>query len=431
MHFHLLVLLICATPALLIIDSPIDHGVIPAVLAMALAFAARTIRPGQADHFFAIARPVAIVAAIPAVWILVQMLPLEVVGISNPIWDSASAGIGHAIRGGISIDPGYTLLSLCRYFTMIAVLFLSMVACLDRQRAQWVLFALTTGTALTALILIGDNLSGVNFLLATENTAPRIGALDSAALGLVLSSASALGVFDRFESQRISGKSSIATFAMEFGFCVVAFAACSLAISLHATGYLILAAVSGLATLAIVVLIRRLGLGPWGRSAIGSVAIVIAISVVAMQPASQITALTLPLAPPISSSSIIERILAASPWTGTGAGTFATLVPIYRDADDVVAEYSAPNVATKIAAEAGRPAVWAVLFTTIAAAAILFRGALRRRRDSFYSAVGAGCAVTLVLLCFTDSGMLQTPTSMVASAVLGLAFGQRLSRTIK
>jgi hypothetical protein len=36
-----------------------------------------------------------------------------------------------------------------------------------------------------------------------------------------------------------------------------------------------------------------------------------------------------------------------------------------------------------------------------------------------------------VLLCFTDSGMLQTPTSMVASAVLGLAFGQRLSRTIK
>ena len=146
MHFYLLVLLICATPALLIIDSPIDQGVIPAVLAMALAFAARTIRPGQADHFFALARPVAIVAAIPAVWILVQMLPLEIVGISNPIWDSASAGIGHAIRGGISIDPGFTLLSLSRYLTMVAVLFLSMVACLDRQRAQWVLFALTTGT---------------------------------------------------------------------------------------------------------------------------------------------------------------------------------------------------------------------------------------------------------------------------------------------
>jgi hypothetical protein len=430
MHFYLLVLLICATPALLIIDSPIDQGVIPAVLAMALVFAARTIRPGQAGHFLALARPVAIVAAIPAVWILVQMLPLEIVGISNPIWDSASAGIGHAIRGGISIDPGFTLLSLSRYLTMIAVLFLSMVACLDRQRAQWVLFALTTGTALTALILIGDNFAGVNFLSATANTAPKIGALNSADLGLILSSASAIGVFDRYESQRSMGELSIATFAMAFGFCVAAFVACALAISLHATGHLIVAAVSGLATLAVVVLIRRLRLGPWGRSAIGSVAIVIAISVVAMQPASQITALTLPLAPHVSvtSSSFIERILAARPWTGTGAGTFATLIPIYRDPDDVVAEHSAPNVATKIAVEAGPPAVWAALLIAITAAAVLFRGALRRRRDSFYSAAGAGCMVTLVLLSFTDAGMLQTPTSLVASAVLGLAFGQRLSR---
>jgi len=433
MHFYLLVLVICATPALLIIDSPIDQGVIPAVLAMALAFAARTIRPGQADRFFALARPVAIVAAIPAFWILVQVLPLEIAGISNPIWDSASAGIGHAIRGGISIDPGFTLLSLSDYFTMVAVLFLSMIACLDRQRAQWVLFALTTATALTALILIGDTLAGVNFLSATSNTVPRIGALDSAALGLILSSANAIGVFDRYESQRSTSKSSIAIFAMAFVFCVVAFAACALAISLRPTGYLILAAGSGLATLATVVLIRGLGLGPWGRSAIGSVAIVVAISVVAMQPASEIAALTLPLVPQIliSPSSVTERILAASPWTGTGAGTFATLIPIYRDADDVVAEYSAPNVAMKIAVEAGRPAVWAALFIAITAAAVLFRGALRRRRDSFYSAAGAGCAVTLVLLCFTDSGMLQTPTSMVASAVLGLAFGQRLSRTIK
>jgi hypothetical protein len=316
---------------------------------------------------------------------------------------------------------------------MMAVLFLSMVASLDRQRARWVLFALTAGTALTALVLIGDNFAGVNFLSATENTAPRIGALDSAALGLILSSACAIGVFDRFETQRIKGKSSIASFAMAFGFCVVAFAACALAILLHATGYLILAASAGLATLAVVVLIRRLGLGPWGCSAIGSVAIVIAISVVAMQPASQITALTLPLAPhvSVSPSSVTERILVASPWTGTGAGTFATLIPIYRDADEVVTEYSPPNVATKIAVEAGRLAVWTVLFVAIAAAAALFRGALRRGRDSFYSAAGAGCIVTLVLLSLTDVGMLQTATSVVASAVVGLALGQRLSRTIK
>jgi hypothetical protein len=432
MHFYLLVLLICATPALLIINSPIDDGIIPAISALALALAARTIRPGQADHFLILARPVAIVLAIPAVWILVQMLPLGILGVSNPIWDSAAVAIGYPIRGGISIDPGFTLLSLSRYLTMMAVLLLSMVASLDRQRAQWVLFSLTTATALTALVLIGDDLAGLNFLFTTENRRAGIGALDGAALGLILSAASAKGVFERFETQRIKGRSSIATFAMAFVFCVLAFAACGLAILLHAAGYLILAAGSGLATLAVVVLIRRLGLGPWGCSAIGSVALVIAISVVAMQPASRMVALTLPLVPQaVSPSSITERILAASPWTGTGAGTFATLLPIYRDADEVVTDYSPPNVATKIAIEAGRPAVWTVLFIAITAAAALFRGALRRGRDSFYSAAGAGCIVTLVMLSFTNVGILQTTTSLLASAVLGLAFGQRLSRTIK
>ena len=433
MHFYLLVMLICATPAILIIDSPIEDGIIPAILALAFAFVARTIRPGQADHFLTLARPVAIVAAVPAVWLIVQMLPLGIAGLSNPIWDSASAGIGHPIRGSISIDPGITLLSLCRYFTMTAVLFLSLVASLDRQLAQWVLFALTTATALIALILIGDDVAGRNVIFAADNQALRTGALDSAALGLILSSASAIGEFDRFQTQRIKGKSSIATFAIAIAFCIATFAACAIAIFLHPSGYLILAAVSGLATLGGVVLIRRLGLGLWGRLAIGSIAIIIALSLLATQPASRVMALMLPLVPQISDShpSLIERILAATPWTGTGAGTYTALIPIYRDVDETITAYSHPNVATKIAIEAGRPAVWIVLFIAFAAAVTLFRGALRRGRDSFYSAAGAGCVVTIVLLSFTNAGMVQTTTSVIASAVLGLGFGQRVSRSIK
>ena len=432
MHFYLLILLICATPELLIIDSPINDGVIPAILAMAVAFAARTIRPGQADYFFALARPIAVVAAIPAVWIFVQMLPLEIVGISNPIWDSASLGFERPIRGKITIDPGITLLSLFRYLTMTAILFLSMYVSLDRQRAEWVLIALSTGTALTALVLLGDEHAGANFLFSTANAVPGIGALDSAALGSVLASANGIRAFERFETQRIKGN-SIAAFAIALVFSIIAFAVCALAILLHATGYLILAAGSGLASLAVIVLIRRLAFGPWGCAAIGSVAIVIAISVLAMLPTARITPLTRPLAPQVSvpPASVSDRILAASPWTGTGAGTFATLIPIYRDADEAVTEYSPPNVATKIAIEAGRPAVWTVLLIAIAAAAALFRGSLRRGRDSFYSAAGAACTVTLVVLAFTDVGALQTATSVVASAALGLAFGQRLSRTTK
>jgi hypothetical protein len=433
MHFYLLVMLICATPAFLIIDSPIEDGVIPVILALAFAFVARTIRPGQADHFSNLARPVAIVAAVPAVWIIVQMLPLGITGVSNPIWDSASVGIGHPIRGSISIDPGITLLSLCRYFTMTAALFLSLVASLDRQLAQWVLFALMTATASIALVLIGDDIAHTNFLFAADGKSLGIGALDSAALGLILSFASAIGEFDRFQTQRIKGQSSITAFAIAFTFCIIAFAACTIAIFLHPSGYLILAAASGPATLVGVVLIRRLGLGPWGRWAIGSIAIIISISVVATQPASRVATLTLPLVPQVSDShaSLVERILAAAPWAGTGAGTYAALMPIYRDVDEAIISNSPPNVATKIAIEAGRAAVWTVLFIAIAAAVALFRGALRRGRDSFYPAAGAGCVVTVVLLSFTNVGMTQTTTSVLAAAILGLAFAQRVSRSIK
>ena len=91
MDFYLLVLLICTTPALLMIDSPIAGGAISAILAIALAFSARTIRPGQADHFFVLARPIVFVVAIPAVWILVQILPL---GFSGPIQSDLGERLG-------------------------------------------------------------------------------------------------------------------------------------------------------------------------------------------------------------------------------------------------------------------------------------------------------------------------------------------------
>jgi FtsH-binding integral membrane protein len=106
-------------------------------------------------------------------------------------------------------------------------------------------------------------------------------------------------------------------------------------------------------------------------------------------------------------------------------------MPIYRDVDEAIISRSPPNVATKIAVETGRAAVWTVLFIAIVAAAALFRGALRRGRDSFYPAAGAGCVVTTVLLFFTNVGMAQTTTSVLAAAILGLALAQRVSRSIK
>jgi hypothetical protein len=47
---------------------------------------------------------------------LIQVLPLNIVGLAHPIWGSAVAVLGRPIAGSISIDTGATLFSLGRYW---------------------------------------------------------------------------------------------------------------------------------------------------------------------------------------------------------------------------------------------------------------------------------------------------------------------------
>jgi hypothetical protein len=107
-----LVLLIVTTPVILIFDGPIIHGLVTAAAAVSVASVALRIRPGEAGFLSSVIRPMAIIAAIPALWMLVQVLPLKSVGLANPIWESAAAALGRPLAGSISIDPGLTVSSL-------------------------------------------------------------------------------------------------------------------------------------------------------------------------------------------------------------------------------------------------------------------------------------------------------------------------------
>jgi len=122
-------------------------------------------------------------------------------------------------------------------------------------------------------------------------------------------------------------------------------------------------------------------------------------------------------------------MLADAPWTGTGAGTFAALAPIYRAAD-AAASAAAPTAAAAIAVELGRPLLWIMALAALGAVAALLRGALARGRDSFYPAAGAALMVTLLLRAFGDAGVLTTPVAIVAAGALGLAAAQSRSRTL-
>jgi multidrug transporter EmrE-like cation transporter len=100
-----LALLIISTPVTLIVDGPMVHGLVTAAAATSVASIALQFRPGEAQFLSLLIRPVAIIAAFPALWMLFQVLPLNSVGLANPIWESAATALGHSLAGSISRAP--------------------------------------------------------------------------------------------------------------------------------------------------------------------------------------------------------------------------------------------------------------------------------------------------------------------------------------
>jgi hypothetical protein len=425
----IILLLIGASPAILIIDGPVIYAGVATLSAVAVAVVGRQIRPGEAGYLLSLIRSLAIVTAIPALWMVIQILPLKVIGLSHPIWESAEAALGRPIAGSISIDSGATLISLCRYLSTAAIAFVATAVAVDRQRAEWILFALMGATTIIAAMIVAHLLWGGVVIDATT----RDQALDSVALGMMVSTAATIRTFERLETSSRSGNSALPKYMPAFVGSFTAFAICLLAVVLDGTRLRLFAVAYGLATSAAVLVIRRFGFGLWGGSAIAAAAIVITILVILGYPGIHAVDLTLAFATraPASLVAVTQRMLADVTWTGTGAGTFGALLPIYRDVDDGIIGPGAPTAAAATAIELGRPMLWAIVITVVSGIVILLRGALRRGRDSFYPTAGASCLVTLLILSFVDAGLFGTTLSIIAASVLGLALAQNWSRSVR
>jgi hypothetical protein len=428
-----LVLLIVTTPIFLIFDGPIVHGLVIEVAAVSVAIVGIRIRPGEAGHLSSVIRPMAIVAALPALWMLVQLLPLKAtIGLRNPIWDSASAALGRPLSGGISIDPGATLIALAQYLSTLAIVFVAAALAIDRHRAEWILFALMAATTLIAAMVLAGDLGGYTFLSTYDGGPVADAATDSASLGAIIAAAAAFHTFKRADATSPGHGGATLRFPVAFATCLIAVAICSLAVFVNATSPTYFAVICGAATLAVVIAIRRFRVGPWGYSAIASVAVVVVIAVVALQPVGRTVDLTLAFAgqAPGSLIALTQRILAETNWAGTGAGSFSAILPIYQDIDELATGSVAPTAAAGIAVEMGRPFLWALVIAAIALVLTLIRGAVRRGRDSIYSMAGASCAVATTLLAFGNIGIFSTPVMVIAATAVGIAIAQRKSRSI-
>jgi hypothetical protein len=427
----LLIALICASPVVLFFDGPIMHGVLAGVAAVGIAIVSQTMRPGETQFFLSFAKRAAMFIAIPAVWMLVQVLPLPF--LAHPIWSSAQTAIGHPIRGSISIDIGASVMALGFYLTIVAVAFWSAAVAVDRQRAEWILFSLMTATTLIGLTIAATNFFGLPHFNATIALFERTQAIDCVALGVMIAGAATIRTVERYETRRGSPDRSVSALLRTFVACAIALSICGAVLLMSAPVSTLVATGFGGVALVSVVLIRRLGLGSWGIAAIALPVVAIAGFLAASEPGLNTKGFPLAFATETSASliSMSQRILGDTPLRGIGAGTFAAIAPIYRDIEDQTTISTAPTAAAAVAIELGRPMLWLIVATMAGSIYVLLRASLRRGRDSFYPMAGASCLITLLFLSLMNVEVLGSAAAVVAAATLGLAFAQSKSRTVR
>jgi hypothetical protein len=426
----ILVVLLCASPAILVFDGAITHGILAGVAAVGIAIVSRTMRPVETQFFLSFAKRAAAFAAIPALWMVIQVLPLPF--LAHPMWASAQTGIGHPIAGSISIDIGASVMALGFYLTIVAVAFWSAAVAVDRQRAEWVLFALMIATALIALTVAATTVFTLPHFDTTAMSFYRAQAIDCVAMGVMIAAAAGVRTLERYETRRASPSRSVSVLLWTYAACAAALAICIAALIMTAPVNALVATIYGAVALLSIALIRRLGLGSWAALAIAVFAIAVAGLVAAREPGLRNKNLTLAFAEsPASLTELGQRILDDTPLNGTGAGTFAAIAPIYRDVDDRTALSTAPTAAAATAIELGRPMLWLIVATIVFSIFILLRASLQRGRDSFYPTAGASSLITLLFLSFTNAGVLGSAAAMIAAATLGLAIAQSKSRSVQ
>jgi hypothetical protein len=419
----LLGLLVAASPIILVFDGPLAQALVMAASVLCITIVALRARTGDADFLSPVIVPVAAVAAIPAICMVLQILPAF--NLANPIWKSAADALGRPLVGRISIDPGATFAALGRYLSAIAILLTASAIAVERRRAEWLLFSLTAATTAVAIMAFATSFDRFTIPGLNIGGIARAAAADCASLGIVLGIAAIFRLTERSKPRSVIG-SRLALLTW-----LIAVAICCAAVFRCAANQTYLAVVCGVATFATTMAIRRFRIQPWGYSAIVSLALVIIVGTVFYLFNKKTMDVTLAFADYASPSliAVTKSMLRETSLLGSGAGTFASLVPIFRDINELNANSAAPTAVSAVAVEMGRPFLLAMLAATVALIVTLLRGALRRGRDSFYSAAGASCVTIVLLLAFGNSGVFSTSVMLVGSVALGIAIAQSKSRS--
>ncbi|MGH6812497.1 MAG: hypothetical protein ACREDM_09165 [Methylocella sp.] len=407
-------------PAIVTVDGPIIPCLVPLLLAAGLILVSVKLPPGEAQHMSAVvSRPFVIIAAFPAVLMIMQMLPLPF--LANPIWTSVSAGFPHGVVGSVSVDIGATAIALARYLSAIGAILLAAAVAINRERAESVLIATAASAVLISFAALLHDLFGFNVLAMREE------ALDCACLGVTLSAACALLVLERHETRRFNPGQTQKRFQLASLACLAAFLICAGAVAATRSGSLTFAAASGFMTFCAAVMIRRWALGRLGAAAIGVTAAFFAAAL-ATAAASDADPRFAFVKKDTAELELTQRLLSDAPFFGDGAGSFGALLPIYQARNTGSRAAGAVTAAAKLSIEMGEATLWISVVAASLAVFVLLLGASRRGRDWFYAAAAGACLVTLINLAFVNVGLSGAAIASLSATIFGLGLVQSKGR---
>ena len=369
--------------------------------------------------------PIKLAAAVPAIWMVIQILPIPFPGMSHSIWINANEALDKYSWGHISVDIGMTVEALAFYLASVSLIVVAVFATRDRMRAELTLSALTAVSTLTTIALLISKLGLISGLVASEVN-EILGAISS--LGIILLLTMGVCAIERYESRRAEPTRPEQNTQLTLAACGTGLLICIGGLAASATLNVVLVTTFGIVAFASVQVIRRVGLASWATAILLATIIIAAAMIIlwrydtvrSLSPFLQFATAASP-----DAISIAQRLLSDTGWLGTGAATYAPLLPIYQELGSSVTK--APSTASAFAIELGWPMALFGIAATIGLVVVLYRGALVRGRDSFYPAAAAACTIVILGQAFCDTSLLHSCVAVVGDTLIGLGLAQSIS----
>lgn len=396
-------------------------------------FSAATVPQGDLSVVWPLLRRVSLAIAFPIIWMVIQIIPLPFTSLVNPIWSTAAAAIGEASNWGhVSVDLGATLRSLILYLAMLSLMISTALVARDRKWAETTFFVVTIVlTILCAEVLIGQIKPFAGITPPAGSSAADI-FVAAAILATLCNCAIAIMTIERRLGRKgMEDASTVLPFVGRLGLALTGLIVAAAASRILAPSIAIAALVLGLTALFFVAVFRRLGVQPWPATIVFLIVTGLAVAIIFPHlqgnPAEGIAGFA--ASSNADALTATARILSATPWLGNGVGTLPALMPVYGDFGSVPQE--APTTALSIAIEWGWPAFAIFAALGLHLFVFVFRGALRRGRDSFFASAAAAGILVVFAEAFCDASLLSLPVQIVAAVIVGIGLSQSVGRTSK